>query len=219
MIEIAPAILTNDLSDFRHKYAELFALSHHFKTLHVDFMDGQFVSGKTLMPAELAFLKTSPFLLTAHFMAYNPGQYFQAAKDAGFECVIFQLEALKTPEEILETIATAKHLGLKPGLAINPETPLHRIGSWITQVGLVQLMGVHPGAQGREFVPEVLEKVSQLRQLSKGVIISVDGGIKVGLARKLAQAGADILVAGSAILKADDEEKAIEALRHEIESK
>jgi len=217
MTEIAPAILTNDLADFRKKYAELFALSQHFKTLHIDFIDGQFLPNKTLMPADLAFLKTSPFLLTAHLMVKNPQQYFQAAKDSGFECVIFHLETLKTPEEILETIASAKHLGLKPGLSLNPETPLHAVGSWISQVGLVQLMGIHPGSQGQEFVPEVLEKVSQLRQLSKSVIICVDGGVKTGIARKLVEAGADILVAGSAILKAEDEEQAIEALRSDIE--
>ena len=80
-------------------------------------------------------------------------------------------------------------------------------------------MGVHPGSQGQEFVPAVLDKVRQLRQLSKSVIISVDGGVKVGLAHKLVEAGADILVAGSAILKSEDEEQAIEALRHDIETK
>ena len=219
MTEIAPAILTNDLSDFRHKYAELFALSQHFKSLHVDFIDGQFLPGKTLLPADLEFLKTSPFLLTAHLMVKNPQQYFQAAKSAGFERVVFHYEALKTPEETEETIKLAQGLGLKFGIAINPETPLQSLGPLLNQFGLVQLMGVHPGSQGQEFVPAVLDKVRQLRQLSKSVIISVDGGVKVGLAHKLVEAGADILVAGSAILKSEDEEQAIEALRHDIETK
>lgn len=219
MTEIAPAILTNDLSDFRHKYAELFALSHHFKTLHIDFIDGEFLPNKTLLPADLEFLKSSPFLLTAHLMVKNPQQYFQGAKDSGFECVIFHFEVFKNPEEIKQAIEQAKSLGLKPGLALNPETPLRSLVDLPNQVGLVQLMGVHPGSQGQEFVPEVLDKVRQLRLLSKSVIISVDGGIKVGLAHKLVAAGADILVAGSAILKSEDEEKAIEALRADIETK
>lgn len=218
-VEIVPAILTNDLSDFRKKYAELFALSQHFKYLHVDFIDGEFVPNKTLLPEDVTFLKTSPLLLVAHLMVKNPCQYFEAIKEAGFESVIFHLEALNSPEEIMETIAKAKHLGIKPGLALNPETPLHALGSWIGQVALVQLMGVHPGKQGQEFLPETLDKIRQLRQLSKSVIIGVDGGIKTGIAREVAQAGADILVAGSAILKADDEEQAIEALRHDVETK
>ena len=219
MTEVAPAILTNDLSDFRHKYAELFALGQHFKTLHIDFIDGQFLPNKTVLPADLQFLKNSPFILTAHLMVKNPKQYFEAAKDSGFECVLFHYEAFTTPAEIEETIQQAKGLALKPGLAINPETPVSVLSSLVSQVGLIQLMSVHPGSQGQEFIPEVLEKVRQLRLLSKSVIISVDGGIKIGNAHKLVEAGADILVAGSAILKSQDEEGAIEALRHELETK
>lgn len=219
MIEIAPAILTNDIADFRKKYAELFALSQHFKTLHVDFIDGKFLPNHTVLPGDLLFLKSSPLILHAHFMTVNPKEYFQLAKDSGFECVIFHQEAVKSLSETQETIITAERLGLKVGIAINPETPLHSLGDFIKKVSMIQLMAIHPGSQGQEFLPETLARVRELRQLSKSVIISVDGGVKVGIAKQLVQAGADLLVAGSAILKSDNEEHAIEALQADIEIK
>src|SRR3989338_6452088 len=155
MTEIVPTILTNDISDFRKKYAELFAFHEHFKSLHVDFADGVFVETQTIMPKDVLFLARSPLYLIAKF---------------------------------------------------------------IKKIGLVQIMSIHPGAQGREFMPEILEKIRELRALSKSVIISVDGGIKAGIARKCAEAGANILIAGSAILRAENEEAAIEALKEDIES-
>ena len=222
MTEIVPAILSNDISDFRKKYAELFALSHYFNQLHVDFADGNFVNNQTLMPAELGFLsasgKKSSFILAAHLMTFNPQRYFQDAKNSGFKWVLFHLEAFARDSEVEEAIGKAKNLGLKAGLVINPETPLHKATKFFEQVGLIQLMGIHPGVQGRKFIPATIEKIHELRNISKNVIISIDGGIKVGIARQCVQAGADILVAGSAILKAENEGAAIEALKADIET-
>lgn len=217
MTEITPSILTNDISDFRKKYAELFALSHYFTKLHVDFADGKFVDAKTVMPVDLGFLKSSPLTLIAHLMTLAPQKYFQDAKNIGFKWVIFHLEAFKKDAEIDEAIAKARDLGLKVGLALNPETPLHFAGRFLTKVDMIQLMGIHPGAQGRSFLVTVIEKIMELRSLSKNVIISVDGGVKIGIARQCVKAGADILVAGSAILRSEDEEMAIEALKADIE--
>ena len=95
MTEIVPAILTNDISDFRKKYAELFALGHHFKSLHVDFADGVFVPSQTIMPKDLFFLANSPFNLVAHFMAYHPQNYFRAAEAAGFRTALIHFEAFE----------------------------------------------------------------------------------------------------------------------------
>ncbi len=218
MTELSPAILTNDLSDFRKQYAELFALGHHFSKLHIDFIDDQLVHNKTVMPTDLGFLKSSPFTLMAHFMTLDPKQYFAAAKEAGFQWVLFHFEAFKNDSEVQATIDAAVKLGLKPGLALNPETPLYSAAKFLDKVPLIQLMGIHPGFQGRPFQVSIIEKVRELRQLSKSAIICVDGGVKVGIARQLAKAGADILVAGSAILKSEDEEMAIEALQADIET-
>ena len=216
MTEIIPSILTNDISDFRKKYAELFGLRQHFSKLHVDFADGEFVPNKTLMPNELVFLNNSTLFLIAHFMSLDPKKYFQAAKKAGFKEVLFHFEALPDPKEIDETIDAANNLWLKPGIALNPETPLYKLGKFIHKVQHIQIMSIHPGAQGRDFMPETLEKIRELRSLSKNVIISVDGGIKVGIAKQCALAGADRLVAGSTILRSENEEHAIEALIEDV---
>ena len=217
MTEISPAILTNDVSDFRKKYAELFALSHEFTKLHIDFMDDEFVKGRTLMPADLSFLKASLFTLIAHFMTFTPEKYFKDAQKFGFSYVLFHLEAVKE-DHVQDVVNFGKHLGLKVGLVLNPETPLHKAGKWLTKVDMIQLMGIHPGAQGRQFMPEILGKVKELRQLTKNVILCIDGGVKVGVAKQLAHEGANILVAGSAIVLSPNPKAAIEELKKDIEA-
>lgn len=217
MAEIIPAILTNDVSDFRKKHADLLAASHLFSKLHVDFGDGEFVRSKTLLPKDLFFLK-SPFVLIAHFMTLNPELYFFEAKKAGFKIVLIHFEAYQDEQALIHAIDHAVHLDLQPGLVLNPETPLHKLGKFLKQISLIQLMGIHPGAQGRKFISETLNKIKELRALSKNVIIAVDGGVKVGIARQVAKAGADLIVAGSAILRSEDEEMAIEALKADIET-
>jgi ribulose-phosphate 3-epimerase len=211
MPEIIPAILTNDISDFRKKYAELFALSHYFKKLHIDFVDGQFLPNKTIMPKDLPNLN-SPFELMAHFMAYEPEQYFSHVKALGFSWIIIHYEAFHLKTEIDDAIQAARNLGLKVGLAINPETKLYKIALFIKRVDMVQLMGIHPGAQGRPFEYETLDKVKELKKLSKNVIICVDGGAKTGIAKQISEAGADWIIAGSAIVKSPHPKEVIEEL-------
>ncbi|MEO8065337.1 MAG: hypothetical protein ABI643_00585 [Candidatus Doudnabacteria bacterium] len=218
MTEISPAILTNDVADFRLRYAELFAVSHYFTKLHIDFIDGKFIENKTVMPADLGFLKSSPMTLMAHFMTLEPQKYFIDAKEAGFKWVILQFEAFGNIAQITPVIDQAEKLDLKVGLSVSPETPLYDIGKFINIVPLIQLMGIQPGFQGRPFIPATIGKIRELRQLSKSVIIAVDGGIKIGIAGACAKAGADILVTGSAILKSEDEAMAVEALKIDIEN-
>jgi ribulose-phosphate 3-epimerase len=216
MSEIIPAILTNDISDFRKKYAELFALGHYFKKLHIDFVDGEYLPHKTVMPKDLPDMNHSPFELMAHFMAYDPNQYFLVCKDLGFKWVIIHYEAFHLKTEIDDAIDAARKLGLKVGLAINPETKPYKIALFIKRVDMIQLMGVHPGAQGRPFEYETLEKVRELKKLTKNVIICVDGGAKIGIAKQIAEAGADWIIAGSAIAKSEHPKQSIEELLAEI---
>jgi ribulose-phosphate 3-epimerase len=218
MAEITPAILTNDEADFKKKYAELLPLAHYFKELHVDFIDGKFLPNKTILPGNSCRLKP-PFNLTAHFMTFEPQQYFALAKNEGYSTVIFQYEAMKSEEQVIETIALARMLGLRVGISINPETLIGVLTKFISRINIVQIMSIHPGSQGQEFIPSTYEKVKELRLLHKNVIIYVDGGVKVGIAKQLAQVGADVLVAGSAIVRAEDEESAIEALTQDIQMK
>ena len=215
MPEIIPAILTNDISDFRKKYAELFGLSHYFTKLHIDFVDGEYLPNKTVMPDDLPKMN-APFELMAHFMAYEPDQYFSHCKVLGFTWVIIHYEAFYLKTDIDDAIAAARKLGLKVGLAINPETKLYQIALFIKRVDMIQLMGVHPGAQGRPFEYETLEKVKELKKLTQSVIISVDGGAKLGIARQLTEAGADWIIAGSAIAKSQHPKETIEELVADI---
>jgi ribulose-phosphate 3-epimerase len=215
MAELVPAILTNDVNDFRKQYAELFALSHYFKRLHVDFIDGEYLPNKTLTMDQLDFLDSS-FVLGAHFMTLNPKQYFEEAKKIGFEWGLFHLDVFNHEQEILNTIGEAERLGLKTALALNPSISLHSAAEFLDKVHAIQIMGVHPGAQGRAFDEKVIEKVRELKSLKKNAIISVDGGVSVQNAKQLVQAGADILVVGSAIAKSQNKKQTIEELLREI---
>lgn len=217
MAEIVPAILTNDVSDFRKKYAELFALSHFFTKLHVDFADGEFVPNKTVMPKDLLFLKSTPLTLMAHFMAFEPQKYFADAKQAGFAWVMFHYEALEKTARINEAIEAAKKLNLQVGLVLNPETPIGVVEKFANQINLIQLMGIHPGFQGREFMDSTTGRIIALRRMAKNVIISVDGGVKPGIAGRCVKAGASLIVAGSSILRATNEKAAMEALQSDLE--
>jgi ribulose-phosphate 3-epimerase len=216
LAELIPAILTNDVSDFRKKYAELFALGHYFRKVHVDFVDGQFLSNKTVMPDDLPNMDHAPFELMAHFMTYDPVKYFKKIKELGFTWIIFHYEAFHLKTEMDAVIESARKLGFKVGLAINPETKLYKIAIFIKRVDMIQLMGVHPGAQGRPFEYETLEKVKELKKLTKNVIICVDGGAKIGIAKQIANAGADWIIAGSAIAQSEHPKETIEGLLADI---
>lgn len=216
MTQVVPAILTNDIADFKLKHSTLLALSHQFSKLHLDFIDGEFLDEKTVMPADLKFLKT-PFHLMGHFMALRPERYFKDAKDIGCEWVIVHYEAFKTEDGLMYSIEKARELELKIGLAINPETPLHKAAKAIPKVDMIQIMGVHPGAQGRNFEPKVLDKIKELKTLTRHAIISVDGGIKLGIAGKCVRAGADMIVIGSGILHATHPKEALEAFKRELD--
>lgn len=216
MTELVPAILTNDISDFRKKYSDLAGIGHYFSKLHIDFIDGEFLPNKSIMPKDLSFLKT-PFVLMGHLMAFHPEQYFEDLKQNGFTWAVIQYEAFQTDIEILDVISQGKRIGLRMGLAISPETPLSKAVRAIREVELVQIMGVHPGAQGRPFEVSSLAKVAELKELSRNVIISVDGGMRLGIAEKCARAGADVLIVGSAILHATHPKEALEAFKRELE--
>jgi ribulose-phosphate 3-epimerase len=214
MAEIVPAILTNDPSDFRKKYAELFSLSHHFRKLHVDFIDGEFLPNKTLMPGDECRLRTD-FALSAHLMTYKPENYFAILKNCGYSEVLVHYEAFDDKEDINKAYELAGTLGLSIGLVLNPETDLHQAAKFVQKFRLLQLMGVHPGAQGKEFILKTLDRIRELKQLKKDAIISVDGGIKPGIAKLCRDAGADFIVVGSAILHSNHPKQILEELVRE----
>lgn len=216
MTEIIPAILTNDISDFRKKYAELFALSQYFTKIHVDFSDGDFIPEKTIEVKQLNFLKPASALI-AHLMVTNPKDYFEDVKNAKFKFASFHFEAFEQDQDLADSIKAAKALGLKVGLCINPETKLYEAGKFLNQIDFIQLMGVHPGGQGQAFDPSTIDKIREARKLLKYGIVCVDGGVKVGIVRECVLAGANWLTAGSAIWKSDNQRLAVEALQADSE--
>ena len=211
MAEIVPAILTNDVSDFRKIYAELFPLAHYFKQLHIDFIDGEYLPNKSLLPKDLTFFKT-PLELMAHFMAYQPAQYLSEIKELGFKWSIFSYESFKDDTELEQTLDRANKLGFITGISLNPETPVSVITPLLKKVNLIQLMGIHPGAQGRTFDENTISKIKELSMSNIKLSISVDGGIKVGNAGRCVKAGAEYLIAGSSIMRSEDKGMAIELL-------
>lgn len=217
MTEIVPAILTNDISDFRKKYSDLLPLYGLVTKLHIDFIDGRFLPEKTILPADLD-LKNSPFDLIAHLMVNQPEKYFYDLKLAGFSWVIFHWESFADKNDILGVIAEAKKLGLKTGLAISPETKLYEAAKFIHRTDLLQVMGVNPGAQGRSFEPEALGKIRELKNLLKHAILSIDGGIKPENVRQAVDAGANLVVVGSAITHSAHPKLILEKFKKEIET-
>lgn len=218
MVELVPAILTNDISDFRKKYAELLPLGNYFSKLHIDFIDGKFLPNASIQPDDLKFLK-SPFTLMAHLMAHNPQQYFQTLKEIGFVWAIIQYEAFSDNNAVADALVYGKALWLNMGLAIAPETPLHKVAKVLPNVNLVQIMGVHPGAQGRVFEISALEKIEELNKLTRNVVITVDGGMNLATAMKSVGVGADLLVVGSSLWKATHPKEALEAFKRELQER
>jgi ribulose-phosphate 3-epimerase len=216
MPEIIPAILTNDIADFRKKYAELLPLSHHFKKLHVDFLDNDFLPGDTLDMSDFKGF-VSHLQMVAHLMVVNPKDYFAEAKNVGFYCVVFHFEVFEHQEDIDETINLARKLGLKVGIAIDPETDLYEMAKFIPKVDVVEILTVNPGAQGRQFLPECLNKVRELKKLTPKKIAAVDGGVSPANIRDCLESGADWLIVGSTLWKSTNLNATVNALKAEFD--
>jgi ribulose-phosphate 3-epimerase len=198
MAEIHPAILAKDEEEFLRKVDRVRAFG---APLHIDVMDGLFVPEKTWAPADRMheLLEGIPF--EAHLMVANPEHLVPIWLACGASKVIFHAEA--TTRDSLICRATAEQC-VDVGIALNPETPVSRVTSELKTYNRFMLMGVTPGRSGQPFQDIAIEKMKMLRNLRPSIIITVDGGVKPENARLLAEAGADILVVGSALTEAAD---------------
>jgi ribulose-phosphate 3-epimerase len=182
--------------------------------LHVDVMDGHFVPNLTIGPPVVASLRRhSPLFFDCHLMMTNPEKYLKDFADAGADGCSVHVEIGGTSE----LIAQMRELGLRVGLAFNPDTPFEKVAPFLSQVDLVLCMTVFPGFGGQSFMPEVLDKVRQVRAAldaaGLAVDIEVDGGIDVETAPRAAAAGANVFVAGSAVFGHDKPWVAAEEIR------
>jgi len=189
---LVPAILT----DSPETLATMIRQVESFTTYaQVDIMDGQFVPSTSITWEDLLPLSIK-FSWEAHLMVMQPESYLEGFKKAGAQRVIFHHEATSSPQEV---IASARNLNLEVGLAINPETPVSAITHLTSQLDSVLLLSVNPGFYGSKFIPEVVDKVAELRQACPSLRIGMDGGIGEKNIAQIARSGVDDICMGSAI--------------------
>ena len=196
MVDIAPSMLGADFGRMREA-AEM--IGPHSAYLHMDVMDGHFVPNLTMGPDLVKSLDgIAP--LDVHLMVTDPIDFIEDFRDAGAEIISVHVEA-NNPLKALEFI---KKNNMKAGIALNPSTPENSIEPFIDLADLILVMSVEPGYCGQEFHEDAVERVRHYKEAYPNKIIEVDGGVGPSNSERLAAAGADILVAGSAIFKADD---------------
>ena len=184
--------------------------------LHLDIMDGVFVPNISFgFPVLKYVAKRSKKPLDAHLMIVEPQKFVNEVKNLGCEYMTVHQEACVHLDRVVNSI---KEAGMKAGVALNPATPVDTLRHCIGSIDMVLVMSVNPGFGGQKFIPYTIEKVRMLREMidkaGAGTIIEVDGGVNLETGAALAQAGADMLVAGSFVFSAQCPQAQISALKH-----
>lgn len=207
---ILPSLL---LCDFGNLQSEVEKLERAgIQALHLDVMDGQFVPNLTYgFPIVEALRQVTELPLDVHLMIDSPQRYIERFREAGADCMTVHVEAVAEPAAVLEQI---HRTGAAAGIAINPDTPMDRLGDCLDQCDLVLVMSVQAGFGGQSFRHEALSRLKQLRQqVASQVLLEVDGGINRETIGPCAAAGAELLVVGSAIFGQPDYGQAIQMLQ------
>ena len=211
MVKIAPSILSADFAALGDDIERV--EGGGADQLHVDVMDGRFVPNLTIGPVVVAAIhKRTRLPLDVHLMIVEPERFIAEFVAAGADMVTVHAEACP---HLSRTLAQIRELGAKAGVALNPSTPPDALRYVLDDLDLVLIMSVNPGFGGQAFIPGAHRKIRELKALlgDRPVEVSVDGGVKAGLAKSLVQDGATTLVAGSAIFGAADPAAAVRALR------
>ena len=204
--KLAPSILSADFANLQLALSQCDEGGAHW--IHVDVMDNQFVPNLTIGPPVVKSLRpnTKKFL-DVHMMVIEPEKLVEPFARAGADSITFHIEATDDPQSVIDLI---KATGAKVGISIKPATPLAEIEPYYDQIDLVLVMSVDPGFGGQGYLDGSTERIEKVKQmliekcLEDRVLIEVDGGIKLHNAEEVVNAGADVLVAGSAIFGADD---------------
>jgi len=213
-IKVAPSILSADFSRLGEEIRAVQAAGADI--IHVDVMDGHFVPNITIGPLIVeAARKSTNLPLDVHLMITNPELYVADFARAGANTITVHVEAALHLNRLVQSIK--EHRGVKAGVSLNPATPLSTLDYILPDLDLVLIMSVNPGFGGQSFIPSALDKIRQLRtrieEQRLKVEIEVDGGVKIENAAEIAGAGADILVAGSAVFGVKDYSAAIRGIR------
>ena len=216
-VEVEPSVYAADFARLGEQVEHL--LSAGARVFHFDVGDGHFVEPVTIGPVVLRAI--APLIharggaVDCHLMVDNPERHFEQIADAGGDSVTFHFEVSQDPSA---TIALARELGLGVGLAFNPETRVADAVEASDGCDLVLCMSIAPGYSGQQFMPDAFERLRHLRDtLPTSVLVQVDGGINGGTVRQARDAGADLLVAGSAIFNGEDLALAYRQLVGELE--
>lgn len=198
MPQIIPAIIAKDLKDLKEK---IDLVKDYTQTVQLDVMDGVFVPAKSFGNwEELNKIKGIKFEI--HLMTANPLMHIVGFnKQENVSRIIFHKEAVADEDEFFACLREIKSSGKQVGVALNLETSTSEIEKFLPQIDMVLLMSVVPGKSGQDFIPEVIPKIFNLRRIWPGGKIEVDGGIKKESAKKVVEAGADVLAVGSYIFK------------------
>tara|TARA_A100000164_G_scaffold363119_1_gene379802 strand:- start:3039 stop:3698 length:660 start_codon:yes stop_codon:yes gene_type:complete len=203
-IKVSPSILSADFSQLGKEIKRLEEGGADF--IHVDVMDGHFVPNLTIGPPVIKALKKNCSIkFDVHLMISPVHKYIEAYSDAGADIITIHPEAT---EDLLESILKIKKLKRKVGVSLNPKTEVSIIKDYLDQIDLVLIMSVNPGFGGQKFMPEVLDKIKELKNIQKkhnlDFDIEIDGGINFENSKTAIEAGANILVSGTTIFKSNN---------------
>lgn len=203
MIRLAPSVLGADFSRLGEEIQAVDRAGAQY--IHLDVMDGTFVPSISFgMPVIERLRSVTDRVFDVHMMVEEPGRYVEDMKKAGADLTCVHQEACR---HLDRTVNQIKELGLKAAVALNPATPVSTLSCILDQLDMALIMSVNPGFGGQKFIPYTLEKIRELRRMSSerglNLDIQVDGGVGLGNVRQVIEAGANVIVAGSAVFKGD----------------